>query len=63
MWALVREWRPGSRGSHLVKLDLKAAVNEPWRMFLQSGYKLSELHECRGTRLIGGRLQVKVHNV
>ena len=29
--------------------------------FLPSGYRLSELHECRVTRLIGNREQVKVH--
>ena len=31
--------------------------------FLPSGYKLSELYECRGTKLIGSRLQVKVHRI
>jgi len=31
--------------------------------FLPSGYKFCEFYECRGTRLIGSRLKVKVHKV
>jgi len=31
--------------------------------FLPSGYKFCGLYECRGTSLIGSRLQVKVYKV
>ena len=49
-----------SRGSGATKLS---RCKEGMAWFLPSGYKFCELYECRGTRLIGSRLQVKVTEV
>src|SRR4030042_1097585 len=40
-----------------------AGMNEAWRIFCRPGTKLVELYECRGTRFIANRLQVKVYKV
>ena len=45
-------------------LDEKLSrCQEGMAWFLPSGYKYSELYECRGTRPIGSRKQVKVYKV
>ena len=38
-------------------------MNKPWRTFCRPGTNFAEHYECRGTRLIGSREQVKVHKV
>ena len=40
--------------------QVPAGMSEARRGFCQSGYKFSELYECRGTILIVGGFEVKV---
>jgi hypothetical protein len=40
-----------------------AVMNKPWRIFCRPGTRFCELSECRGTRFMASRSQVKVQRV
>ena len=48
---------------HRGRVPLPAGMNEAWRIFCRPGTKVVELYECRGTRFIASRSQVKVYKV
>jgi hypothetical protein len=41
----------------------EAAMNEAWHIFCRPGTNFIEHYVCRGTKLIGDKLKVKVHKV
>ena len=43
------------------RVQVPAGMSEARRGFCQSGYRFSELYECRVTILIAGRIQVMLH--
>jgi hypothetical protein len=48
---------------HRGRVRLPAGMNEAWRIFCSTGKRLFEFYECRGTRFVASRSQVKVYKV
>jgi len=53
----------GAVSPHRVRVSLPAGMNEAWRIFCRPGTKFCEHYECRGTRFIASRSQVKVYKI
>jgi len=53
----------GAVNLNQVRVLVPAGMNEAWRIFCRPGTKLTELYECRGTKLLAIREQVKVYKV
>ena len=53
----------GAESPHRVRVPVPAGKSEAWRGFCHPGTRLFEVYECRGTRFMTTRSQVKVQRV